>query len=85
MRKFLQAVARALRKEGLRVLTIVTGSIPAKTIVDVSKAKHIDMIMLTSRGRSGLKLLFMGSVTDQVVEGADCMVFIMPIPPDENP
>lgn len=84
MRKFLHAVARALRKEGLRVLTIVTGSIPAKTIVDVSKAKNIDLIMLTSRGRSGLKLLFMGSVTDQVVEGADCMVFIMPIPPEEN-
>lgn len=85
MRKFLHAVARALRKEGLRVLTIVTGSIPAKTIVDVSKDKHIDLIMLTSRGRSGLNLLFMGSVTDQVVEGADSMVFIMPIPPDENP
>ena len=85
MRKFLHAVARSLRREGLRVLTIVTGSIPSKTIVDVSKAKNIDLIMLTSRGRSGLKLLFMGSVTDQVVEGADCMVFIMPIPPEENP
>jgi nucleotide-binding universal stress UspA family protein len=84
MRKFLHAVARALRKEGLRVLTIVTGSIPAKTIVDVSKEKHIDLIMVTSRGRGGLKLLFMGSVADQVIEGADCMVFIMPIP-DEEP
>jgi nucleotide-binding universal stress UspA family protein len=83
MRKFLHAVARSLRKEGLRVLTLVTGSIPAKTVVDVSKEKHIDLIMLTSRGRGGLKLLFMGSVADQVIEGADCMVFIMPIP-EEN-
>jgi nucleotide-binding universal stress UspA family protein len=61
----------------------VTGSLPAKTIVDESKAKHIDMIMVTSRGRGGLRLLLMGSVANQVVEGADSMVFIMPIP-DEN-
>jgi nucleotide-binding universal stress UspA family protein len=83
MRKFLDAVARSMREEGLDVLPVVTGSIPAKTIVDESKAKHIDMIMVTSRGRGGLKLLLMGSVANQVVEGADSMVFIMPIP-DEN-
>jgi nucleotide-binding universal stress UspA family protein len=83
MRKFLQAVARSMREEGLDVLPIVAGSIPEKTIVEVSKAKHIDMIMVTSRGRGGLKLLLMGSVANQVVEGADSMVFIMPIP-DEN-
>ena len=79
MRKFLSAVARGLRKDGLRVNTLVTGSTPAKTIIDVSKTKHVDLIMLTSRGRGGLKLLFMGSVVDRVVQGADQMVFIMPI------
>ncbi len=83
MRKFLDAVTRSMRKEGLHVLPMVTGSIPAKTIIDVSNAQHVDMIMVTSRGRGGLKLLLMGSVVDQVVEGADSMVFIMPIP-DEN-
>lgn len=84
MRKFLQAVARSMREEGLNVLPVVTGSIPAKTIVDESKAKYIDMIMVTSRGRGGLKLLLMGSVANQVVEGADSMVFIMPIPDEDG-
>lgn len=83
MRKFLDAVTRSMRGEGLDVLPIVTGSIPARTIVEESKTKHIDMIMVTSRGRGGLQLLLMGSVASQVVEGADSMVFIMPIP-DEN-
>jgi nucleotide-binding universal stress UspA family protein len=36
--------------------------------------------MMTSRGRGGLKLLFMGSVAEQVVQNSDQMVFMMPIP-----
>jgi len=85
MRKFLSAVARGLRKDGLRVHTVVTGSIPSRAIVDVSKAKHVDMIMMTSRGRGGLKLLFMGSVAERVVQDSDQMVFMLPIPdPNET-
>jgi nucleotide-binding universal stress UspA family protein len=80
MRKFLSAVARELRKDGLRVHTVVTGSTPSKAIVEVSKAKHVDMIMMTSRGRGGLKLLFMGSVAERVVQDSDQMVFMLPIP-----
>jgi nucleotide-binding universal stress UspA family protein len=80
MRKFLSAVARGLRKDGLKVHTMVTGSLPAKTIVDVAAAKNVDLIMMTSRGRGGLKLLFMGSVAEQVVQNSDQMVFMMPIP-----
>ena len=84
MRKFLSAVARGLRKDGLKVHTMVTGSLPAKTIVDVAAAKHVDMIMMTSRGRGGLKLLFLGSVAERVVDGADQMVFMIPIPDPKN-
>ena len=42
------------------------------------------MVMMTSRGRGGLKLLFMGSVADRVVQDADQMVFMMPIPDKKN-
>jgi len=84
MRKFLNAVARGLRKERLKVSTLVTGSLPAKTIVDVAAAKHADLIMMTSRGRGGLKLLFMGSVSEKVVQDSDQMVFMMPIPENKN-
>jgi nucleotide-binding universal stress UspA family protein len=84
MRKFLSAVARGLRKDGLKVQTIVTGSRPSSTIIDVAAAKHVDLIMMTSRGRGGLKLLFLGSVAEQVVQGADQMVLMIPIPDPNN-
>ena len=83
MRKFLHAVASTLRRDGLRVSTVVTGSTPAKAIIDVGNLKHVDMIMMTSRGRGGLKLLFLGSVAEQVVQGTEKMVFMLPIPEEK--
>jgi nucleotide-binding universal stress UspA family protein len=79
MQKYLTSVAESLRAEGLTVRTVVTGSYPARSIVDVGKREGVDLIMLTSQGRGGLDLLFMGSVAQQVVELTDSPVFILPI------
>jgi nucleotide-binding universal stress UspA family protein len=79
MRKYLASVANRLREEGLAVRTIVTGSYPARSIVDVGKREGVDLIMITSQGRGGLDLLFMGSVAQQVVQLTDSPVFIFPI------
>jgi len=79
MRKYLASIADSLRAEGLTVRTIVTGSYPARTIVDVGKREGVDLIMITSQGRGGLDLLFMGSVAQQVVQLTDSPVFILPI------
>ncbi len=79
MRKYLASVAENLRAEGLTVRTVVTGSYPARSIVDVGKREGVDLIMITSQGRGGLDLLFMGSVAQQVVQLTDSPVFILPI------
>jgi len=79
IREFLDAVARSLRAEGLRVSTIVTGSMPARTIVAISESEDVDMIMLTSHGRGGLDLFFMGSVAQRVVQSTQDPVFMVPI------
>jgi nucleotide-binding universal stress UspA family protein len=79
IQKYLNSVAERLRVEGLTVRTIVTGSYPARTIVDVGKREGVDLIMITSQGRGGLDLVFMGSVAQQVVQLTDSPVFILPI------
>ena len=79
MRKYLESVAEKLRQDGLQVRTVVSGSYPARTIVDVGKREGVDLIMITSQGRGGLDLLFMGSVAQQVVQMSDSPVFILPI------
>jgi nucleotide-binding universal stress UspA family protein len=79
MRTYLASVAESLRAEGLTVRTVVTGSYPARSIVDVGRREGVDLIMITSQGRGGLDLLFMGSVAQQVVQMTDSPVFILPI------
>jgi nucleotide-binding universal stress UspA family protein len=79
MENFLNAVARSLRQDKIEVRTITTGSLPVRTIVSVSDEEQADIIMLTSRGRGGWDLLFMGSVAERVVAQTDKAVFMMPI------
>jgi nucleotide-binding universal stress UspA family protein len=79
MRKFLEAVARTLREDGINVRIIVTGSIPAQTIVQVSEEEDTDMIMLTSRGRGGMDLVMLGSVAQRVVQFTPDPIFMIPI------
>jgi nucleotide-binding universal stress UspA family protein len=79
MGKFLEAVARALRGEGLDVRTVVSGSIPARTIVDVSEAEGAGMIILTTHGRGGMDFLFIGSVAERVVQRTQKLVMMVPI------
>jgi nucleotide-binding universal stress UspA family protein len=79
MQNFLEAVARSLRTDGLEVRTMITGSLPARTIVSVGDEENADLIMMTSRGRSGLESWFTGSVAGRVVEHSKRPVFMVPI------
>ena len=79
MRRFLQAVARSLRKDRLKVRTLVKGSKPARTVVEVSEKENMDLIMITSRGRGRLDLLLMGSVAEEIVRETNKPVFMMPV------
>jgi nucleotide-binding universal stress UspA family protein len=79
IKKFLEAVARSLREEGIEVRTVVTGSMPAQAIVQVSEAEDADMIMLTSRGRGGMDIVLLGSVAQRVVQSTQDPIFMMPM------
>jgi nucleotide-binding universal stress UspA family protein len=79
MENFLNAVARSLNQDKINARTITTGSLPVRTIISVSDEEQADVIMLTSRGRGGWDLLFMGSVAERVVAQTDKAVFMIPI------
>jgi nucleotide-binding universal stress UspA family protein len=79
MHHYLETIAQRLREDDLSVRTVVSGSYPARTIVDVGKREGVDLILITSQGRGGLDLIFMGSVAQQVVQLTDSPVLIVPI------
>lgn len=50
---------------------------PADELLDYAEANEINLIVIGSRGLSGLKKLVLGSVSQKVVNNAECSVFIV--------
>lgn len=76
---YLAGVMAAVKDHCPSVHTVVTGSRPASTIVDVSESSNVDMIVMATRAQSGLDRLWMGSVAERVVQYTDLPVFLLPI------
>lgn len=54
---------------------LVDGS-PAEEIVRLAEEEHVDMIVIGTHGRTGLKRLLMGSTAESVMRLAKCPVFV---------
>jgi nucleotide-binding universal stress UspA family protein len=50
---------------------------PASAIVDCAKAENVDLIVMTTHGRSGLSRWVYGSVTEKVLSNAPCPVLAL--------
>lgn len=48
-------------------------------INDVSKEKQVDIIVMGTHGRTGLKRLLMGSIAEDVLRHAECPVFLVKV------
>lgn len=53
--------------------------IPAEAIVELAKAEAVDMIVMTTHGRTGLIRMLMGSVAEAVVRKATCPVLTVKV------
>lgn len=72
--KHLEALQKTI-KPGCRI-GVRTGN-PAHEIIREAKALGSDMIVISTHGRSGFSHLFMGSVTERVVQHAPCPVLVV--------
>ncbi len=52
---------------------VLTGK-PAEAILDLVRHQSIDLIVLTTKGRSGLKRALIGSTAEQIMRDAPCPV-----------
>jgi len=73
-----EAAEAVAREMGVRVTSIVKRGSPAYDIIEESK-KH-DLIVMASRGRTGVARLFVGSVAEKVVRFAACPVLVVKTP-----
>ena len=62
---------------------LTTGD-PADSIVRVADAENVDLIVMSTHGRTGVSRLLMGSVAEAVVRRANCPVLTVKQPPAER-
>lgn len=66
-----------LTSSGLRAEGRVLRGDPVKTIVQEAKKEQVDIIIIGSRGNSGVAKLLLGSVSSRVVQEAPCSVLVV--------
>ncbi len=78
MTNFLQAVARSLEADGIKVSILVKGSRPATTIIETAEEGDFCLILLTSNGRGAFDRMIMGADSERVVDSTNRCVLMMP-------
>jgi nucleotide-binding universal stress UspA family protein len=74
-----QEAADVLRESGHSVQRVVCSGDPAYELLVEARAYEADLIVVGSRGNTGLKRLWLGSVARNVVHHADCSVLVVPM------
>jgi nucleotide-binding universal stress UspA family protein len=75
-KKDLARVAREFVPKSLRCQELVLRGGSAESIVRVARTKHVDLIVLSTHGRTGIRRWFMGSTAESVVRKAQCPVLV---------
>ena len=75
---YLKKVAADLEKQGLKVSNVVLSGNPAEEILRYARENGVDLIVMSTHGRSGVPRLFFGSVADKIVRHSDVPVLIKP-------
>ncbi len=77
-RDYLAKLAGNLKKEGITVKTDVVRGMPANEILDYAKKNGVDIIVMSTHGRSGVTRWVFGSVADRVLRHSTIPVLIVP-------
>lgn len=73
---YISGVAERLMKEGLNVTTCVIPGKAAETIIDYAAKNGVDIIVMSTHGKSGEARWDFGKVTDRVIRGSSVPVLI---------
>lgn len=77
-KQYLEGIAVQLQQAGLPVTTVMREGAAAEHIVEYAKEQAIDLIVMSTHGRSGFKRFFVGSVTDRVIRTGETPVLVLP-------
>jgi len=79
-KRYLHEVERRLSKKGLRVRTRIALGSPAEAILGAIHTSVVDLVAMTTHGRSGLGRALFGSVAESVLRASPVPVLLIRMP-----
>lgn len=76
-RDYLSTVKDRLSKAGLKTRTAVPEGDPAETLIDYVNKHSIDLVVLSTHGRTGFSRWAFGSIAEKLLRGANCPVLLV--------
>jgi nucleotide-binding universal stress UspA family protein len=76
-REYLERVVASVHEHDIPVQVGTAQASPPLAITEFAEANEVDLIVMSTRGRSGLSRWLMGSVADRVVRGATVSVLLV--------
>jgi len=76
-RRYLQRQSRKLKNKGIKSFYKVILGTPAHSIATFCHKEHIDLVIMTTHGKSGFKRAILGSVSDEVVRQSGVPVLLI--------
>jgi nucleotide-binding universal stress UspA family protein len=73
----LKRLARSPQGKDVRISTLLAEGPAAAAIVRAAKKQRVDLVVMGTHGRSGVRRLLMGSVADRVIRTASCPVLVV--------
>ena len=78
--EYLSTVTEYLKAEGVDASTAVAAGDPADEILNYAHNNEIDLIIMSTHGKSGVSRLVFGSVADKVIRHSRVPVLLGPAP-----
>jgi len=75
--EYLESVAARVQEHGITVQMITHVGRPHFQIIQYTEVNQVDLIVMCSRGQSGLSRWMIGSVADRVMRGANVPVLLV--------
>ncbi|NOX20503.1 MAG: universal stress protein [Nitrospirae bacterium] len=76
IKEHLELLEKKAKNKGLAIETLPVIGTPYEAITTTAQVKDVDLIVIGSHGRTGIKKLLLGSVAERVIALAQCSVLV---------
>lgn len=76
-REYLDSVATTIRERGISVEPVIINGSPYEEIVRFAEENQVKLLVMSTRGHSGVSRWLLGSMVDRVVRGATVPVLLV--------